>query len=101
MCLTVFTTEEMMLKHIDEQHFYSCPICESIFLRSFDKKHHMMNNHEVQEEDAASDTLEELEFRQQINRHSTLTRTVNYKFVGDAIEVITDLKKHNRRPRGS
>jgi hypothetical protein len=54
-------------------------------------------NHEEQEEQDAgneSETLEEYEFRENIERHSTLTRTVRFKFVGD-------LKTTKRRPRGS
>ena len=109
-CLAAFVTEEIMLKHIDEEHFYSCPICESTFLRSFEKRNHMLNshmvnhvNHEEQEEEDAgneSETLEESKFRENIERHSTLTRTVGFKFVGDALDVMTDLKKTKRRPRG-
>ena len=108
LCLAAFVTEEIMLKHIDEEHFYSCPICESTFLRSFEKRNHMLNSHmvnhkEQEEEDAGneSETLEESEFIENIERHSTLTRTVRFKFVGDVNDVITDLKKNKRRPRGS
>ena len=60
----------------------------------------MLKNHEVNhvpgEEDAGnedeSDTIEELDFRQNIVRHSTLTRTVEMKFVGDDLNVMPDLK---------
>ena len=58
---------------------------------------------EQEEDDAGneSDTLEELEFRENIERHSTLTRTVKFQFVGDVNDVTTDLKKDKRRNRGS
>ena len=64
---------------------------------------HMVNHKEQEEEDAGneSETLEESEFRENIERHSTLTRTVIFKFVCDVIDVMTDLKKTKRRPRGS
>ena len=64
---------------------------------------HMVNHKEQEEEDAGneSETLEESKFRENIERHSTLTRTVGFKFVGDALDVMTDLKKTKRRPRGS
>ena len=35
-CGEKFMTEDEMLKHIDVMHFHPCPICESVFLRSFD-----------------------------------------------------------------
>ena len=56
---------------------------------------HMVNHVEQEEEDAGneSDTLEELEFRENIERHSTQTRTVKFQFVGDMIDLMTDLKK--------
>ena len=34
-------------------------------------------------------------------RHSTLTRTVEMKFVGDDLNVTTDFKKNKKRTKGS
>jgi hypothetical protein len=90
-CLVSFINKEKMLQHIDEEHFYSCPICESTFLRSFDKRRHMLENHEVNP----------VEFVQNIERHSTLNRAVEMKFVGDALNEIKDLKKTKKRTKGS
>ena len=74
-------------------------------MRSFEKRTHMLNNHVTSEEDAGnedeSDTIEEMDFRQNIVRHSTLTRTVEMKFVGDDLNVMADLKKNKKRTKGS
>ena len=66
----------------------------------------MLMNHEVNhiqgEKDAdESDTIEKLNFRQNIVRHSTLTSTVEMKFVGDDLNVMTDLKKNKKENKGS
>ena len=107
--LSASIKKKIMLQHIDKKHFDYCPIRLSTFMRSFEKRTHMLNNHEVNhvtsEEDAGnedeSDTIEELDFRQNIVRHSTLTRTVEMKFVGDDLNVMTDLKMTNKRTNGS
>ena len=65
----------------------------------------MLKNHEVNhvqcEKDAGnedeSDTIEELDFRQNIVRYSTTT--VKMKFVGDDLNVTT--KKNKKRTKGS
>ena len=67
---------------------------------SFEKKNYMHKNHEVNhvqdEEDAGnedeSDTIEEMEFRQNIVRHSTLTRSEEMKFFGVDLNVMADLR---------
>ena len=47
----------------------------------------MVNHVEQEEEDAEnqSETLEELEFKENIERRSTLTITVKFKFICDVI----------------
>ena len=59
-------------------------------------------NHVQGEEDAdESDTIEKLGFRQNIVRHLTLTSTVEMKFVGDDLNVMTDFKKNKKENKGS
>ena len=116
-CGDKFMTEDEMLKHIDVMHFYPCPICESVFLRSFEKKDHITNNHKQTRNDVASDSgndglrddtevlkendSDEQEFQTSIMRHSTLLseRTSNrvvLEFVGKVPCEMKDLKRRRR-----
>ena len=96
-CDESFDTKEKMLKHIDELHFYSCPICESIFLRSFEKKNHMLENHHDEDLVNHESDLEEEVFRRDIVRQSTLTKPLSITFVGDITNEMKDMKKNRRR----
>ena len=106
-CHEVFMTKEEMLGHIDIMHFHPCPICESVFLRSFEKRSHIAQNHKEMpgdndavvaevEEESFELSLDEHEFQNNIVRQSTLqngdsSSKLVLQFVGDVPAEIKDL----------
>ena len=113
-CHERFMTKEEMLRHIDVMHFHPCPICESVFLRSFEKRSHIAQNHKEMtgdndavvaaggEEESFELSLDEHEFQNNIVRQSTLqegdsSSKLVLQFVGDVPTEIKDLKKRRRK----
>ena len=91
--------EEVLKKHIDVMHFDPCPICETAFSRSVDKRAHIAAHHNEMMNDL---NPSEENFQSNIQRQSTLINeeehgtTVRVQFVGKVLDSIKDMKKRRR-----
>jgi hypothetical protein len=103
-CFQTFKTKQEMLKHIDVMHFHPCPICETVFLRSFEKTNHITQNHKAipNEVESSSNFGDEQEFQRSIVRTSTLrsedqSKRLVIEFVGNVSNEMKDMKKKRRK----
>ena len=84
----------MLVHHMDTMHFETCPICEKVFLRSFEKRNHIAENHK-------ESSISEKEFQQNVERQSTLVpdeHALKVQFVDEVDDIILDkITKIRRR----